>query len=221
MVETDVNVLRTSWERCYHEAKRPRECVFCGAGRVWWNGRRRRSGTGVVAGRPVTVSRFSCRRVRCAACRRSWTLLPPGMFPRRHFHLDVGVRALSHYLFETAASLASAARAWLLSPRTLQRFRDWTAGLAAPATLQSLLARTAGAPLLARVLEVARTVRDRARRAVLCRAAEVLCLAEALAAAAGLGSPGLAVLAPRAALGQGPPPLPADAWRRAVQPGGA
>jgi len=143
------------------------------------------------------------------------------MFPRRHFHLDVGVRALSHYLFETAASLASAARAWLLSPRTLQRFRDWTAGLAAPATLQSLLARTAGAPLLARVLEVARTVRDRARRAVLCRAAEVLCLAEALAAAAGLGSPGLAVLAPRAALGQGPPPLPADAWRRAVQPGGA
>jgi len=83
--------------------------------------------------------------------------------------------------------------------------------------LQSLLARKTGAPVFARVLGVARKARDAARQAGLARAAEVLCLLEALAAASGLGSPGLAVLVGRAARGGGAPLLPADAWGRAAE----
>lgn len=217
--------LRASWVRYYHEVRRPRECVFCEATRIWWNGRRLRSGTGVLEDRAVTVARFPCRRVRCALCRKSWSLLPPGLVPGRHFDLAVGAAALSHYLFGQAASLALTARAWLMSARTLGRFRDWVAGLVAPATLQGLIAERAGAPILGKVLEVAdlaRKGKDAARRAVLSRAAAVACLLESLAAAAGLGSPGLARLVSRAVRGrrafafQRGALLPGDAWRRAV-----
>lgn len=217
--------LRQSWTCYYHEAKRPRECVFCAGRKTWWNGSRMRSGTGVFEEQVVTVPRFPCRRVRCASCRKSWSLLPPGLLPGRHFDVAVGARALTHYLFTKGASLEVSARAGLLSPRTLGRFRDWVAGLVAPATLQGLAADSVGAPILGKVLDVvdlARKAKDAARRAVLARAAEVVCLAESLAAAVGLASPGLSALVFRAvrgrralALQQGAS-IPADAWRRAA-----
>ena len=217
--------LRESWTRYYHEARRPRECLFCPGRKTWWNGRRMRSGTGVFDERVVTVARFPCRRVRCASCRGSWSLLPPGLLPGRHFDVAVGVRALAHYLFTKGASLKASARACLLSSRTLGRFRDWVAGLVAPATLQQLVADSAGTPILGKVLLVvdsARKAKDAARRAVLLRAAEVVCLAESLAAASGLAGPGLSALVFRAvrgrralALQQGAS-IPADAWRRAA-----
>jgi hypothetical protein len=217
--------LRQVWVRYYHEVARPRECVFCGAGRIWWDGRRERSGTGVWQERAVYVACFSCRRVCCAACGRSWTLSPPGLLPRRHFDLAVAAAALAQYLFERAASLRAAASRWSLSPRTLGRVRDWVAQLAPSAQLGAWVAQRSGAPLVGTLLaagERAAAVRDASRSAVVERAAQVLCLVESLAAAAGLASPGLSSLVCRAVRGR--PALaayrgcviPADAWRLAA-----
>ena len=66
-IETAAEQLCALWMRYYHEVARPRECLSCGAGRIWWDGRRERSGTGVWQEQAVYVACFSCRRVRCAS----------------------------------------------------------------------------------------------------------------------------------------------------------
>jgi len=218
--------LRHSFERYYHEAERPAECIFCDGENIWWNGTRHRSATGLVDGRPVTVASFPCRRVRCAACRKSWALLPPGLLPGRHFDLAVGTAALSAYLFHSEKSLESAAAAAAVSPRTLGRFRDWVAGLVDPALLDDLIGRASSAPILPRLLPVAdakrKAKKDPARRTVLDLAARVLCLTEALATAVGLAAPGLSSLLSRIFRGRCRPAfgrgesIPAEAWRQAV-----
>jgi hypothetical protein len=220
------NRLRQSFERYYHEVPRPAECVACDGTKTWWNGTRHRSATGLVDGRPVTVASFRCRRVRCAACHASWALLPPGLLPGRHFDLSVGAGALADYLFEPKRSLEAAAKTAGMSARTLGRFRDFVAGLVAPDLLDRLVGLVAGAPILSRLLPVVdperKAKQDPLRRSILDLAARVLCLTEALAAAAGLAAPGLSSLLSRIfsgrcrpALGRGES-IPAEAWRRAV-----
>jgi hypothetical protein len=218
--------LRRSFERYYHEVQRPAECIFCDGEKIWWNGARQRSATGLVDDRPVTVSSFPCRRVRCATCRKSWTLLPPGLVPGRHFDLAVGSAALSGYLFRPEESLESAATSAGLSPRTLGRFRDWVAGLVSPALLDGLIGKVSRAPILTRILPVAdakrKAKRDSERRTVLDLAARVLCLTEALATAVGLAAPGLSSLLSRIFWGGCRPAfhrgesIPAKAWRQAA-----
>jgi hypothetical protein len=218
--------LRHSFERYYHEAERPDECIFCGGEKVWWNGTRHRSATGLVEGHPVTVPSFPCRRVRCAACRKSWTLLPPGLLPGRHFDLSVGAAALSDYLFGPGKSLESAAAAAAVSPRTLGRFRDWVADLVSPDLLAGLIGQVSGAPILPQLLAVAdakrKAKRDPGRRTVLDLAARVLCLTEALATAVGLATPGLSSLLSRIFSNRCRPTfhrgesIPAKAWRQAA-----
>jgi hypothetical protein len=218
--------LRDFFERSYHDAQLPAECISCDGDRIWWNGTRHRSATGMVDGRPVTVARFRCPRVRCAKCRKSWALLPPGLLPGRHFDLSVGAAALAEYLFEPEPSLESAARTAGMSARTLGRFRDFVAGLVTPDLLDRLVGLVARAPILSRLLPVAdperKAKRDPSRRSVLDLAARVLCLTEALAAAAGLAAPGLSSLLTRIFAGRRRPALgrgesiPAEAWRRAA-----
>jgi len=218
--------LRHSFERYYHEAERPRECIFCDSVKIWWNGTRHRSATGLVDGHAVTVPSIPCRRVRCAACRRSWTLLPPGLLPGRHFDLSVGAAALSDYLFRPGKSLESAAAAAAVSPRTLGRFRDWVADLVSPNLLAGLIGEVSGAPILPQILAVAdakrKAKRDPGRRTVLDLAARVLCLTEALATAVGLARPGLSSLLSRIFSSPCRPTsirgeaIPAKAWRQAA-----
>ena len=218
--------LHRLFERSYHEAELPAECISCHGDRIWWNGMRRRSATGMVDGRPVTVPSFCCRRVQCARCRKSWTLLPPGLLPGRHFDLSVGAAALADYLFEPERSLQSAATAADMSARTLGRFRDFVAGLVSGDLLDHLIGKVSGAPILSRILPVAdakrKAKRDPVRREVLDQAARVLCLTEALAAAVGLASPGLSSLLSRILGGRCRPALdgggiiPAEAWRQAA-----
>jgi len=159
--------------------------------------------------------------VECAACGRSWTLLPPGLLPGRHFDLAIVAKALSRYLFEEKASRQAVAEAFQLSPRTLGRFLDHTAQVASPGFLQSLLLRRTDAPILARlepVRDLLRKARSRARRLVLEEAGKVLCLVEVLATALGLASPGLASLLSRVVAGRRglttyrAPRIPAEAW---------
>lgn len=218
--------LRDFFERSYHDAELPAECIFCDGDRIWWNGTRRRSATGTVDGRPVTVPCFRCRRVRCARCRKSWALLPPGLLPGRHFDLSVGAAALAEYLFEPKQNLESAAEKAGMSSRTLGRFRDFVAGLVGPDLLDRLIGLVTRAPILSRLLAVAdperKAKRDPRRRSILDLAARVLCLTETLAAAAGLAAPGLSSLLSRIFAGRSRPDLgrgesiPAEAWRQAV-----
>jgi hypothetical protein len=130
----------------FDEVKRPQACIYCEGERIWWDGKRVRSATGRVGGRTVTVPAFPCRRVECATCGRSWTLLPPGLLPGRHFDLAVAAEALSRYLFEEGASRASVAEALEISPRTLGRFAEHTARVTTPGFLQKLLLRVTDIP---------------------------------------------------------------------------
>lgn len=220
-----VERLTKALHRSYHEADRPDECPFCACFEIWWNGSRKRGGKILFEGRVVEVDFLPCRRVRCKACKRSWTLLPDGLLPGRQVGLLVATKALSEYLFGKAKSLERAAREHSLSPRTLGRIRDWVARLASPALLQGLLVERAGEPIVGHVVPVAdleRRAKCGASRSLLERAAKVLCLLESLAHAAGLAAPGLASLVGRAVSGRRSlallqaSPIPERAWRQAL-----
>ena len=217
--------LRDSFKRYYHEVPRPHECPFCEGDRIWWNGSRERGATAEFEGQVVTVDFFPCRRVRCAECVKSWTLLPPGLLPGRQVGLVVAARALERYLFEEEESLESCAKASSISPRTLGRIRDWITTIVSPALLQRLVVERCGEPIPSMVHPVADLVRkgkDGERRSLLARAAQILCFAESLASAAGLLAPGLASLVSRAVRGRRDRALyradsiPEKAWRQAV-----
>lgn len=215
--------LLQSWVEFFREVKRPSVCIRCPGTRIWWNGRRVRSASGLVDGRTVTVPRVPCRRARCAACRASWALLPPGMIPGRHFGLSVAAEALSRRLFAPErASREAVAQDLDLSSRTVGRFEAHTAHVVEPAWLQRLVLSIAGFPLLPRLESVkalAEKARTAARRLVLERAGQVLCLLEAVAAGLGMAAPGLASVLWRVIGGRRglstykSPSIPADAWR--------
>lgn len=216
-----VDRLRQSWVKFFDEATRPRCCATCGKKDVWWNGTRCRSASGLIDGQVVTVDSFLVKRVKCAACRISWALLPPGLLPGRHFDQDVVAKALSRYLFEEKASRKAVAEALETSPRTLGRWLEHTAGVASAGFLQRLLLKVTGAPILARVEPVKdflRKARSQAGRLVLEEAGKVLGLLEVLASELGLSSPGLASLLSRVIGGRRglasyrAPFIPADAW---------
>jgi len=220
-LEAAVARLRRSWVEFCEEVKRPRKCIDCEGDRIWWDGKRWRSASSRVDGKTVTVSAFPCRRVVCATCKRSWTLLPPGLLPGRHFDLAVAAEALSSYLFEEEASREAVAEAFDISPRTLGRFAEHTAQVASPGFLQKLLLEVTGAPILARLEPVKGLLgktRSEGMRLVLEGAGKVLCLLEALGAALGRASPGLASLLSRVVGGRRglttyrAPTIPADAW---------
>jgi len=220
--QTGAQRLRQSWVAFFREVKRPSACIRCAGTRIWWNGRRVRSASGTVEGRTVTVAQVPCRRARCACCRVSWALLPPGMIPGRHFDLAVAAEALSRRLFApTRASREAVARDLELSPRTVGRFEAHTAHVAEPAGLERLLLSIAGFPLLVRlepVKALALKARTTARRMLLERAGHVLCLLEAVAAGMGMAAPGLASVLWRVIGGRrglstyAAPSIPADAW---------
>lgn len=144
------------------------------------------------------------------------------MIPGRHFDLAVAAEALSRRLFASArASRETVARDFALSPRTLGRFEAHTAHVAEPAGLERVLLLISGFPLLTRlepVKELAMKASTTAGRTLLERAAQVLCLLEAVAVGVGMAAPGLAsvlwrVIGGRRGLSTYASPLiPADAW---------
>ena len=60
--------LRREWVGLSRGAKRPAACVECAHEVVWWNGKRRRSATVVVAGVVAYVSGIWCRRTASSRC---------------------------------------------------------------------------------------------------------------------------------------------------------
>jgi hypothetical protein len=189
----DVAEVLPAWARCADEVERPARCRACAHPRVHWDGVTERTATVQVGERAVHVTGIRCRRVRCAACHRSWQLRPPGLVPRRHYQLCVVAEAASQHLFAGDAQERVAARRGC-SRRSVGRWLRWIAECADPGALGAQLLAAVGAPVLPRLRALAprlRALRDGARRALLERAAAVLELLEALALAQGLEPPGL------------------------------
>jgi hypothetical protein len=133
----------------------------------------------------VYVPQIRLRRVRCPACRQSWTLWPPGLMARRHYQMCVVSEALAQ-LCGQPVSEQQVADGIGCARHTLGRWLRW---VAEPAQLLARLHAVTGEPLLPPLAWAhgrLAAVRDAARRALLSRAAEVLGLLAALASACGV-----------------------------------
>jgi len=199
-LQEEARKLKEKWRRFYETVEKPCCCVFCAGDQLHWNGSRTRTASVRVEAEDETtvvyLDDIPCRRIKCgsAGCRRSWTLRPPGLFPRRHYQLDVVASGTSEYLFAAEASLTGVAATHDCSRRTVGRWLGWESGLVEPSELQRHLLEVSGEPLVLKahpVAALARKAVDTAREKVLTAAASVLTLLEVLGAALGYEPPGL------------------------------
>lgn len=161
---------------------RPTRCVFCDGARVWFNGWRRVLITLLVDGQPHRPTEWvPVQRVRCArsACRRSWTLRPPGLYPHRSLEPDVAEAAALTYLLNPGATYVSVAAAFGCAWITVWRWVSWLAALVTPAVLLAhaaqLGAREGADPrLLPREIAAAARARSTGRARLVLQAAQVL-----------------------------------------------
>ncbi len=195
-MERSLEELSQDWQSFAQRAERPSSCLFCPSRRVWWNGVRRRTASvrDPKGRRAAYFPDVRCPRVRCATCRRCWTLRPEGLVAQRHYQLCVVADATAAYLFEPDPSLARVAAAVGCDRRTVGRWVAWLAGVAQPSDLLRHVLHAAQAPLVPRLLPAAGALRQAtsaAWRAVRHRAAQVLSLLESLGAALGCEPPGI------------------------------
>jgi hypothetical protein len=190
-------------ERCrryYENAEKPRRCIFCEAGRIAWNGSRRRSASVMVLQVVVYIAELFCRRVKCSECKKSWTLKPPGLVAHKHYQLCVVSKALTQYLFEEQGTLSSVGSQYHCSRQTVKRWVGWTAAIAEPEILLQKVLVATDAPVLPRLQKVAqlcKKARDALWQKLVKRAAEVLGLMECLCSAWQLEPPGLRAVVQR------------------------
>ncbi|MFH1627256.1 MAG: hypothetical protein ABIE47_00850 [Pseudomonadota bacterium] len=179
---------KEQWDHFFETVKKPCRCLFCQGRRIYWNGHRERSASVLEGDRVSYFTDILCRRVKCAnpACKKSWTLRPPGLMPRRHYQLCVVARATTQFLFQPHRTLTSVASAHQCCRRTVGRWLHWIAGIAKPSALIrrlcAVLAREAFAT--GDNSQVGGTTRK-----VFQRTARVFCLLEALGTAYGYPYP--------------------------------
>lgn len=145
----------------------------------------------VVWGVLVYLAGLTCRRVKCASCKVSWVLRPPGVIAHKQYQADVVALALAEYLLAKRSQEQVAARIGC-SRRTVGRWIGWTAEMAEPDVLAAELLRATDEPVLPRAQGVPGIAWDEAMAPRPSRAGDVLGLMEALASAWGLAAPGLA-----------------------------
>ncbi len=131
-IEVDLAAER---ERLRAEAagvEKPSACVFCCHPTVWWNGSRERAVTVLLGVVVLDVAKIFCRRVRCAQCKKSWTLRPPWMTAQRQIQLSVVAMAVAKVMFaqqEPAkvrfVSQEAAAKVVRCSRRAVGRWVRW------------------------------------------------------------------------------------------------
>lgn len=199
-VHAMARVCKGKWQRFFETVNKPKRCIYCKGKKVSWRGSRTRTASLLVEGPEHTeviyLNDIACRRVKCCneGCRRSWTLRPPGLFPRRHYQLCVVASATSQYLFAEHASLGAVAAAHTCSARSLGRWLTWEAQIAKPADLQRHLLDVSAAPLLVKarpVAHLARKALDVTRQQTLAIVSAALGLFEALGSALGYEPPGI------------------------------
>lgn len=152
-----------------------------------WNGRPKRSVTVLREdGGTLYLAEVTCRRARCACCRTSVRLQPPGVICHKHYQPCVVAHAAGRYAFEQETTMQEVADALGCSRRTVARWREWVPALGEPMVLVQKLVAATDALVVPRVCTVAERGGD-----VLRRAAQMLGLLEVLGSAWGLPPPGL------------------------------
>jgi len=121
---------------------RPSSCVWCGLRRVWFDGWRVVFAVVLSDGRPFRFDDgLPLQRVRCATCKRSWTLRPRFLHPCFSFQPDVVEAAVLGYLSCPTATYRAVAAGFRCSARSLWRWVPWVATVAAPAEIVATAAR--------------------------------------------------------------------------------
>jgi hypothetical protein len=132
---------KKAWDRFSETVDKPCCCPFCQGRRIYWNGYRERSASVLDGDEVAYLSDVVCRRVKCAnrQCKKSWTLRPPGLIPRRHYQLCVVASAVRQFLFQPHSTLTGVAAAHQCCRRTLGRWLHRIAGITKPSVLISRL----------------------------------------------------------------------------------
>jgi transposase-like protein len=138
-----MDVPPTGKQRKKH-ADRPGPCPVCGRA-AWWNGTRLiKRVVFVLAAALRWAEQFVRRRARCSDRRcsaGSWTVYERGGYPCRTFLLSVVAFAAAAMAVRPEVTLTSVARECGCDRRSVGRWVDWVAGLAAPAELSRACAR--------------------------------------------------------------------------------
>jgi len=178
---------KEQWDHFFETAKKPCDCIFCKGSRICWNGHRERTASVLIGDGVTYLIDIRCRRVKCGnpECKKSWTIRPSGLMPRRHYQLCVVASAASKFLFDPHTTLTLIADAYHCSRRTLVRWLNWIAGIAEPADLLHRLSHVSKETAATLVLKMSGLKKS------FKRAAENLCILEALGMAHGYESSGL------------------------------
>ena len=126
--------LKEQWNRFNETVKKPCHCLFCQGIRNYWNGHRERNASVMEGNCVIYLTDIRCRRVKCGnpECRKSWTLRPAGLMPRRHYQLCVVASATRQYLSEPRSTLTAVASAHMCCRRTVGRWLRWMTTSAIP-----------------------------------------------------------------------------------------
>jgi hypothetical protein len=178
-------------DRFFETAQKPASCIFCNCTKIYWNGQRQRTASVKRGDEVVYHADIICRRVKCAdpECKKSWTLRPPGLTPRRHYQLCVVASAASKFLFDSHATLTLVAKVHRCCRRTVGRWLQWIADIADPKELMGRLCNVSKNRAL-KATDIFRQAVSKGKK-VFQLAAENLCILNALGKACGYEAPGL------------------------------
>jgi len=117
--------------------ERPAQCPLCDGVRIWFDGWRFVFCVVLADGVPHRFEDgLPLQRVKCAVCKRAWTLRPAFLYPHRGFAPDVSEAAVLSYLSRPEATYKETGQAFGSSARSVWRWVGWSAGLVkAPAVL--------------------------------------------------------------------------------------
>ncbi|MFQ5976227.1 MAG: hypothetical protein ACE5J5_07935 [Candidatus Hydrothermarchaeales archaeon] len=187
-----VEKFKEQWDRFFETVEKPSGCIFCEGSRIYWNGQRERTASVLIGDEVVYLIDILCKRVKCAnlECKKSWTLRPPGLMPRRHYQLCIVAHGASKFLFDSHATLTSVADEHQCSRRTVGRWLKWISGIAEPSELIRRLFYISKKPTntFLKVWEILRKAASTSKK-MFKRTAKNFCILEALGTAYGYEPP--------------------------------
>lgn len=193
-LQKEIDKIKEQWGYFFETVEKPRTCVFCEGARIYWNGQRERTASVLTGDEVVYLTDILCKRVKCAEpkCKRSWTLRPSGLMPRRHYQLCVVAHGTSKFLFEPHETLTSVADEYQCSRRTVGRWLNWIAGIAEYSELIGRLHTVSKEAVLSAGLKISEMIRRAVNggKKVYQRTAQNFCILAALGEAYGYEPPG-------------------------------
>ena len=190
-LQKEIDKIKEQWGYFFETVEKPRNCIFCEGTRIYWNGQRERTASVLTGDEVVYLTDILCKRVKCAElkCKRSWTLRPPGLMPRRHYQLCVVAHGAKQFLFTANATLTSVAHQHQCSRQTVRRWSNWIAQIAQPSDLIRRLFSLCKQTALASGLKLSELITKTSKK-LFQRTAINFCILQALGTAYGYEPPG-------------------------------